>query len=330
MSLINQVLRDLDRRHAQPVVPGAVKALHEAAPRARRGRVLALGIAAIGIVGVAGGMAAWSVGARALPVPVVAAVAVPVPERHSTPVIVVTAPPAASAPVQATTAMVTRPAIAAPLAEIVPPAAPAVPVPAAEPRIEKRAPSRTAHERAEAELQKGIAAHQQGQLADAATAYAAALREEPGHAGAREALAGVWIADGRIDEAQALLAEGLSLHPHHAAMAMTLARLHAEHGELQRAAEVLEGVPATGASAEDRAFRAAILQRLNRHAEAAEQFAAALRVVPGNGVWWMGLGMSLAAEGRKDVAREAFNRARTSGTLSPELGQYVEQRIRAL
>jgi MSHA biogenesis protein MshN len=72
------------------------------------------------------------------------------------------------------------------------------------------------------------------------------------------------------------------------------------------------------------------LQRLNRHAEAAEQFAAALRVMPGNGVWWMGLGMSLAADGRKDVAREAFSRARASGSLSPELTQYVEQRIRAL
>jgi MSHA biogenesis protein MshN len=72
------------------------------------------------------------------------------------------------------------------------------------------------------------------------------------------------------------------------------------------------------------------LQRLNRHAEAADLFASALQSAPGNGVWWMGLGISLAAEGRTDTARDAFSRARASGSLSPELAQYVEQRLRQL
>jgi MSHA biogenesis protein MshN len=113
-------------------------------------------------------------------------------------------------------------------------------------------------------------------------------------------------------------------------MAMMQARLLAERGELQRAADILQTAAIASPSPEDRAFHAAILQRLNRHADAAELYAAALRITPTNGVWWMGLGLSLAAEGRNDGAREAFSRARASGTLSPELTSYVEQRLRQL
>jgi MSHA biogenesis protein MshN len=51
--------------------------------------------------------------------------------------------------------------------------------------------------------------------------------------------------------------------------------------------------------------------------------------VPQNGAWWAGLGLSLAAEGRAASAREAFERARATGTLAPELQLYVERRLRA-
>jgi MSHA biogenesis protein MshN len=77
-------------------------------------------------------------------------------------------------------------------------------------------------------------------------------------------------------------------------------------------------------------LRAAIFQRAGRHAEAADGFGAALRASPQQGVWWMGLGISLAADGRTALAREAFGRARASGTLSPELSRYVDSRLRQL
>ena len=126
--------------------------------------------------------------------------------------------------------------------------------PVTEPRIEKRAPSRTARERADAAYQRGVAAHQQGQLDDAAAAYAAALREEPSLAPARQALAGVLIAQGRADDAQAVLVEGVARTPQHTGLALMLARLLAERGELQRAAGVLEAAPVTSASAEEHAL----------------------------------------------------------------------------
>jgi MSHA biogenesis protein MshN len=329
MSLINQVLRDLDQRRADAgPVPTAVRTLPPRRGERRAWRIVVIAIGGLAAVGGAAGMAAWSLlqgPSQAVPhAPAPVAAAVP---RASTPVVIVTAP-AASAVAAPSPARVER---VVALAPVVAASAPAEAASAAtETRIEKRIPTRTARERAEAHYQRAVAAHQQGQLGDAAAAYAAALREEPALAAARQALAGLSLAEGRHVEAQSLLSDGVALHPQDAALAMMLARLHAERGELQAAADVLQAAPTFGASADDLAFRAAILQRLNRHGEAAEHFTAALRVTPHNGVWWMGLGMSLAAEGRTDVAREAFNRARGSGSLSPELAQYVEQRLRAL
>jgi MSHA biogenesis protein MshN len=350
MSLINQVLRDLDKRHAAGTpVSSAIKA--PAASRRGPGhwRSATLAAAAIVAVGATAGVVAWTLGARSVqaaahvpvpgPVPVAPPAAMPASAPTPTAVVVVTAPAAASAPIvssssdswPARTLAAAPPAMLAPtpiVAASEPVAKPAPP--AAETRIEKRAPARTAQERADADYQRGVAAHQQGQWQEAAAAYTAALREVPRYATARQALAGLLVAQGRGDEAVALLAEGLAMSPQHAGQATMLARLQAERGAFQQAADVLHNAAIASAEPEDRAFHAAVLQRLNRHAEAADLFAAAVRVTPTNGVWWMGLGISLAAEGRHDTAREAFQRARSSGNLSPELAAYVDQRLRQL
>jgi MSHA biogenesis protein MshN len=355
MSLINQVLRDLDKRHAAGTpVPAAVKAPAASRGAPARWRTATLAAAALLTVGATAGGVAWTLGARsvhaAVQVPAPAAMSAPVaaaapaplpaplpsPLPTPAPVIVVVPAIAASAATAAPsegwparTLALAPPAMVAPAAQTAAFEPPARLV-AGEARIEKRAPVRTAQERADADYQRGVAAHQQGQRQEAAAAYTAALREAPRLASARQALAGLLIAEGRGDEAVALLGEGLALSPRHAGLAMMQARLQAERGELQQAADVLQQAGIPSPAPEDRAFHAAVLQRLDRHAEAAELFAAAVRVTPGNGVWWMGLGMSLAADGRPDTAREAFQRARSSGSLSPELAAYVEQRLRQL
>ena len=75
---------------------------------------------------------------------------------------------------------------------------------------------------------------------------------------------------------------------------------------------------------------AAVMSRVGRHRDAAELYASALRVVPGNAVWEMGRGMALRADGQREQALAAFQRASRLPGLSPELRAFVERQIREL
>ena len=208
------------------------------------------------------------------------------------------------------------------------PAAIALPV-----QLEKTTPPLAPADRAEAEYRRGIELHEHARAGDAEAAFAAALQHDGRHAAARRALAVEWIGAGRTGDAERTLVEGLALSPQQAQLAVVLARIQAERRDLPGAIETLRsslrgGTATTPDQAEALALMATLQQGAGQHREAVDAFVAALRQTPQNGAWWIGLGISLAAEGRNAGAREAFERARASPTLAPELLLYVEQRLR--
>ncbi|MDO9192399.1 MAG: hypothetical protein Q7U12_05840, partial [Undibacterium sp.] len=78
------------------------------------------------------------------------------------------------------------------------------------------------------------------------------------------------------------------------------------------------------------AFLAALQQRASHHKEAADLYQQALKKMPQNAVWWMGLGISLQADGRNKEALDAFGYAKSGNGLSPDLLAFVEQKITQL
>jgi len=203
--------------------------------------------------------------------------------------------------------------------------------PAAAGGIEKRPRIETPKERAEQDYRKAYSLLSKGRTEEAVPLLKSALAEDAGHVSARLALAGVLSPSGRPDEALALLDEGLQLDPSRPALALAAARLHVAQGRFDQAAGILSrAAPSAQGDAEFRAYRAAVLQRLTLHKEAVAEYQAAVRLVPQAGVWWMGLGISLEADGRGAEARDALQRAKATGTLSPELAAFVEQKLRQL
>jgi MSHA biogenesis protein MshN len=184
-------------------------------------------------------------------------------------------------------------------------------------------------QRAEGEYRHALNALQDGRMTEAVAALEQALKLDPGHEAARQTLVGLLIEAKRSDEAIRQLQAALALDARQPALAMLLARLQIERGA-SGIDTLTRTLPYAGNNADYHAFLAGALQREQRNREAAEQYQAALRVVPGNGVWWMGLGMSLQAEKRNAEALEAFQRARASGTLSAELLAFVERRLQQL
>ncbi|MDP1996687.1 MAG: tetratricopeptide repeat protein [Gallionella sp.] len=184
---------------------------------------------------------------------------------------------------------------------------------------------------ADAEFRKAVALMQQGRIADALAGYEAALRLDPGHDAARQALVALLLEGKRGADAERVLQDGLGVKSGHTGFAMLLARLQVERGAVEQATATLEKtLPYADQQAGYQAFFAALLQRQHRHKEAITHYQIALQLAPDNGIWLMGYGISLQAVQRTDDARVAFRRALDSKTLSPELQAFVQQKLREL
>jgi MSHA biogenesis protein MshN len=184
-------------------------------------------------------------------------------------------------------------------------------------------------QRAEGEYRRALASMQDGRMGETLAALESALRIDPGHEAARQTLVGLLIEAKRPDDAIRQLQLGLTQDPRQPALAMLLARLQIERGG-SGIETLTRTLPYAGANPDYHAFLAGALQRQQRHREAAAEYQAALRSMPSNGVWWMGMGISLQAEKRNDEALEAFQKAQGSGVLSPELQAFVDRQIRQL
>ena len=221
----------------------------------------------------------------------------------------------------------------APVAERVTPP-PSVPIVAAESTpaaIDKQMREVTPSERAEIAFRRGVTQIQEGRANAAEMEFRDALKHDPAHTGALQALLGLLLNSKRNNEAEQVVRKALEISPRQPRHAMVLARLEVERGEVTGAINTMVGaLPYVQSDPDFYAFLAALLQREGRHREAADYYRSALRGVPGNGVWMMGLGISLRASNQSAEARDAFQRAIDSQQLSPELQEFVERQLREL
>ena len=197
------------------------------------------------------------------------------------------------------------------------------------PSIERTESVGSPRERAESEYRKAIVAVNQGRVSESLDSLRNALRQDGFHVASRQLLVKLLLEAKQPDEALQVLQDGLQGQPAQLGWAMSLARLQVDRGDLAGAWQTLNySQPAASSNADYQGFAGHVLQRLGRHQDAAERYQAAARLSPGDGRWWLGLGLSWEAEGRSGEAREAFARARQDGNLSAELMAMIEQKLR--
>jgi MSHA biogenesis protein MshN len=360
MSLINQMLRDLDARRASAADRAQLQDIVHAAPQSPRGNWAAMVLGILAVAAAAGGVWYWLLGGTpraAAPAPMVQAppapvvpppaqpaatvAAAPIPEQPAAPPPVVpaqavaaaaakpaAAPQAAKPPVSAKSVVPT--AVAAAPLPTAPAAAPAAKaVPAADTSIEKRPHTPLANEAAENEYNKALAALRRGATADAVAGFQSALRLDPLHASARQALLSVLLRQQQLGDAQAVAEAGLAVDASQTGWAIIVARLQMENGKLAEAAETLTAhARYAERNADYQAFLALLLQKQKRFREAGERYIAAVTLRPGEARWWYGLGIVLEADQRPQEAREAFTKARDAGNLPPELAAALKHHLR--
>jgi MSHA biogenesis protein MshN len=184
-------------------------------------------------------------------------------------------------------------------------------------------------QRAESEFQKANLAVKEGRINDALAGYEGALLIDSSHKAARRAWVGLLIGLKRNDDAERVLLKGIRRDPHDASFSMLLARLQVERGDIPLALETLQKtLPYAEGQAEYQAFLAALLQREDRHEDAVAHYQVALKLAPNNGIWLMGMGISLQELKRNEDARSAYQRALASNSLNPQLQAYVQQKLK--
>lgn len=171
-----------------------------------------------------------------------------------------------------------------------------------------------------------------GRWSAAADRFAAALDKAPELHAARLALVDALLRTGRAAGARRVLEEGMRLAPAQHAFVKQYAGLLLAGGDPQAALAALEeaAAPAPAEDPEWHSLKANLLQRLGRHAEAGTLYGTLLRLDPGRGVWWAGLAISLDQQGRGEEALAAYRRAQAAGGLAPSLAAYVNERVAAL
>jgi MSHA biogenesis protein MshN len=197
--------------------------------------------------------------------------------------------------------------------------------------IEKQVKQLTVQQQADNEFRKATGLVQQGNANDAMDGFDAALRLDPDHEAARQALVVLLLEKKRNADAERLLQDGLKRNIKNSGYAMLLARIQIERDASWQALLTLQKtLPYAEDQADYQAFIAALLQRLDRHKEAVTHYKLAVQLAPDSGVWLMGLGISLQALQRNAEAHDAFQRATDTHSLSADLQAFVEQRLKEL
>ena len=186
-------------------------------------------------------------------------------------------------------------------------------------------------QKAELSYQNGYTQLREKRNRQAERSLREALLMESGHIKARELLSGIYIKQGRWVEASELLREGLGYSPEH----LTFSKLYARalmqlNQDVQAIAVLKRYAPAVKSDPNYFAILAALYQRQEQHNQAAEIYAILVGIEPSNGVWWVGLGISLEALGRNQDAAQAYSHASKTGNLHSKVARFTNNRLLAL
>ncbi|MDH5190945.1 MAG: tetratricopeptide repeat protein [Gammaproteobacteria bacterium] len=186
-------------------------------------------------------------------------------------------------------------------------------------------------EQAEMSYQSAVRQLKDGYFSLALQSLKECLDVDPKHITARDLFANLLVRNQRMDEALTVLSDGIELYPYQLEFIQLYARVLAEKGLVEPALQMLERIsPDVATQADYHALRATLYQQLGRYDRAIVIYQDVLRVKPDRGRWWMGLALSLEAKGDHKSALNAYRNVTLTSDLNYRMKTFAEQKVKEL
>ncbi len=167
-----------------------------------------------------------------------------------------------------------------------------------------------------------------GQVAEAINRLQALVEEAPEAFQGRSLLANLYLQQRDYPAVEKLLAVGLEYKPGYGQFVISMARALMEQSRDSDALALLKKHEAElRTNISFLSLLAPLLQRQELHAESVRVYRALLRYDSGNAQWWIGLAISLEAQGAKEDALQAYIQARRIPQIDARLIEYANDRI---
>jgi Flp pilus assembly protein TadD len=167
-----------------------------------------------------------------------------------------------------------------------------------------------------------------GRATEAMELLVQVLNRQPTHAEARSSLAALLAEAGKREQALQVLLAGGEVDP--GRFAIPAAQLQAEMGDLRGALQTLARVPHARRNAAYEALQAGVAQRAGDHMTAIAAYRRALAQPGADAVCLVGLAVSLEATGEPLEARNAYARAAADAKVPADVRRYASERLAAL
>ncbi|MDP2431629.1 MAG: tetratricopeptide repeat protein [Pseudomonadota bacterium] len=164
-----------------------------------------------------------------------------------------------------------------------------------------------------------------GRGRDALEGLESTLRLDPNHGPARQTLIALSLEAGDTARGETLLREGMQLHANDAWYNRGLGQLHLQRGDTRQSLAILKSGIGKGVDAAYWGLYAGVLAKSGQHEEAAQAYREAARLNPAHGPWWIGFAVSLEHTGQRPDAAAAYQRA-LQARLSPELREFAARK----
>ena len=197
--------------------------------------------------------------------------------------------------------------------------------------INKKMTDLTPEEWHDEQLNKALEAMQDGADERAISLLELILTQFPASVEARENLAAIYLSYEEMGKANDILDGGLKFEPRNLRLTTMKSRVLVAQGRHQDALKLLQQFnPDINKAPDYYGLLAAIYEALGRMTEAGSLYQTLVKIDPSNGQYWLGFGMALENKQAHQQAIDAYKRASQSENIQPSVRFYAEDRLKIL